>query len=324
MTLKSEFNPWNSFFVPLFFTVFLTLIGIGIGYLSYLELLNGKVDSIFKTPIYGSFILIGTSLILNIQYLQQLKSISITEKGILFKTLFSSKFHPWNTIQSIKILDRNKVMGLDRESTSLKLKSGPQLVIPEIFYRNIGTIRKALLVISAALPTDQPVPFPIALKTHPTKQWTPEPSQLTNMPRYSGNYSLTFNGIVLYGIGILLAMILINRGTSQNFTLMFLAALLFFVLFYSFIGHQAYYFYLDNKFLVVKNHLWPWVSKSYKINDIQEVVLESPYRMEKALRIVSKNFESTLYSAGSLKKKTWDSLERKLGELNIQVIEKSY
>lgn len=84
-------------------------------------------------------------------------------------------------------------------------------------------------------------------------------------------------------------------------------------------GRELHYFYLSDNYLVIKHHLIPWSKKVFQLDEIKEIVLETPYRQANTLRVITKQFVSKKYTAGSLRNNTWRKLKQKFKSLNIQV-----
>jgi hypothetical protein len=76
---------------------------------------------------------------------------------------------------------------------------------------------------------------------------------------------------------------------------------------------------LDKDYLVVKNHVWPWVHQVYRIKEIKQVVLEMPYRRSISLRIITQEYKSRLFPAGSLRKNHWKALLIQLQDLGLYI-----
>lgn len=130
-----------------------------IAYISYLDVLNGKVDSLLKTPIYGSLILLISVIVLLVQYANTLKILSMDEEGISVKGLFQKTHIPWSTIRKIDLFGNRKIMGRNQESILLVLKNDHELVIPVLYYRNIGIIRKVILQATESISSGIPIQF---------------------------------------------------------------------------------------------------------------------------------------------------------------------
>jgi hypothetical protein len=96
------------------------------------------------------------------------------------------------------------------------------------------------------------------------------------------------------------------------------------VLFQGLFGYQLHNFRLNEKLLVVRNHVWLWRNDIYKIEDLREIVFEEPHKMSTSLRVITNNYETKLYPAGSIKNKSWRRLCRRLTELGIPVRNEAY
>jgi hypothetical protein len=72
---------------------------------------------------------------------------------------------------------------------------------------------------------------------------------------------------------------------------------------------------MSDNYLQVKNYLWFWKKTTYRLTDINEVILEIPGKLSESARIVLKNYSASLNPAGSLKNRHWiefmDDLEKK-------------
>ena len=79
------------------------------------------------------------------------------------------------------------------------------------------------------------------------------------------------------------------------------------------------YFELSDTFLLVRNHNLIWRKRFYRLSDIKEIVFEQPEKMPVCLRIVTNDFESKQYPAGTLWNKDWRALKKILTEKNIPV-----
>jgi hypothetical protein len=70
--------------------------------------------------------------------------------------------------------------------------------------------------------------------------------------------------------------------------------------------------------LIIKNHYFPWKKKEFDLKDIEEVSTETPYRRSTGLRIITYQFESKFYGAGSLRSHTWNDLLKDLESIGIK------
>ncbi len=315
MTIQSRFHPVNSIIAPIILVIVLGGIGCGIGFISFLDVSNGKADSIFKTPIYGSVLLFAAMIGMVIHYLKIIKKIQIDNQGIKFTNLFRSEFIRWNDVQKIELTGKSQNMNTPMETTNLILNTGKRIEILAPFYKNISTIRIALEQVLESLINREPIELK-PIKEAP-KVTFPGFVNYLEMNKYSGNHFLSFNGIMIYGMIAFSIYVLLILDSPKY--LGSIAAFSMSGFFYGFMGYQLHYFYMDKNYLVVKNHVWPWVNHEYKIEDIKEVVFELPYKRSISLRVITKGYYSKLYPAGSLSNKTWKALKEEFKGLKVNI-----
>lgn len=82
---------------------------------------------------------------------------------------------------------------------------------------------------------------------------------------------------------------------------------------------QTHYFQISSAYFVVRNQLLFWRKKHYSIDEIKEIVFETKAKMPNCLRVITNDFKSTLYPAGSLNNSTWRALEARLKQEGIKV-----
>ncbi len=82
---------------------------------------------------------------------------------------------------------------------------------------------------------------------------------------------------------------------------------------------MMHYFEVSKNFFIAKNHYFFWIKKVYPLNEIKEIVFEQQYKQPNRLRIITKDFKTKFYLAGSLTDKTWLEMKKKLEEKNIEV-----
>lgn len=208
-------------------------------------------------------------------------------------------------------------MNTPMETTNLILNNEKRIEILAPYYKNISKLRISLEQIREALYTKEPIELKQIIETPKV----PFPGFVNHreMKKYSGNHFLSFNGILIYGMIAFSIYFLLTFGSTKNLGYLLIAFSVSNGFFYSFLGYQLYYFYLDKNYLVVKNHVWPWVNHVYKIEDIKEVVFEIPFRKSISLRVITKGYNSKLYPAGSLSNKTWKALREELTEMKVHI-----
>ena len=80
-----------------------------------------------------------------------------------------------------------------------------------------------------------------------------------------------------------------------------------------------YFFEIKEQKLLVRNHYFPWIKIAYDLDNIEEVSKESPYRRSDGLRIITYEFNSKFYGAGSLRIHSWKELFEDLSSLGIKI-----
>lgn len=315
MTFKSKFHLVNAIIIPIYLLILFGGIGVMVGFISFQDVSNGKVDSIFKTLIYGSVLMFGAMIGLVIHYLKTIKKIQIDNQGIKFTSLFRSEFIRWNDVKKIELIDRSRNRMIIAETTNLDLKSGKEIDIIAAYYQNMPDLRMTLRQVHQFLTNNEPVQ--LIQNTDTRTLESVKHLNISAMNNYSGNHFLSFNGIMIYGMIAFSIYVLLILDSPKY--LGSIAAFSISGIFYGFMGYQLHYFYLDKNYLVVKNHVWPWVNHVYKIEDIKEIVFEIPFRKSISLRVITKGYQSQLYPAGSLKNKSWKGLKEKFEGLKVNV-----
>src|SRR5690606_10380766 len=154
------------------------------------------------------------------------------------------------------------------------------------------------------------------------------PQPITNFDRslieseqkevFKGNPFISLTGILLWGgIGMFtFAFLNGNQSNSAGLLLAFLSVVLFWFFIHSWSMH---YFSLMKDFLIIKNHNLLWRKRYVRLSDIEEVVIEIPEKQANTMRLITKDFKSRLYPAGTLRTQTWRDLIERLDEEGISV-----
>ena len=312
MKISSRLNIVHSILVPAFLVFFLAAIAFLVIMLSFEDVKNGKADSIFKTPIYGGAILFGATIWTIIHYTTTYKSLLIDNRGIKFGNIFKTEFVLWSDIEKIDLIGKSQIMMSPADASKFTLKDGRQIDILSKYYANMPAIRTSLAQVFDCIKAQRPIE--INLKTNVQVKDNLDFVHTNRMTKYSGNHFLSFNGILIYG-WIAVSIYMVSIWSDSGVILIVLAFMLGVI--YGSLGLQLYYFYIGEKYLEVKNHVWPWINDKYRIDDIKQIIFEIPYKRSTSLRIITKDYKSKLYSAGSLRDNTWKTLLHDIKKLNI-------
>lgn len=136
---------------------------------------------------------------------------------------------------------------------------------------------------------------------------------------FKGNQFTTFLGIMLWGFSGFVAYMLFNTlhdpFNGGFLVLSTFGLLLFFVL----LSSAMNYFVLTRDYLIIRNHNFIWKSKIYLLKNIKEVVFEGSGRQENSLVVITKDYKSKRYVAGTLREKNWFNFKNNLEKLGVIV-----
>lgn len=316
MTLSSRFHPINALLVPSILVFMLMAIGCFTGFICFWEVENGHATNIFKTPIYLSGLLLLAAIGTAIHHLKILKKVKISDEGILFRSLFKTELISWESVERIELLGKNFKPLSPVDSTILHLKNGRVVDFWAPFYGNMPVLRQTLTQVATSLENKTSINIqPIAQSF---KASVIPDLDLNRMTKHSGNHVTSFNGVLIYG-SLLFYICVFLTAPSDSYLLITGIGILPTTLLYGFLGYQLYYFYLDHDYLVVKNHVFPWIRDVYPVRNIKIVDIEIPYKRSTSMRVITKEYRTGLYPADSLRKKHWKELSKHLQSLGIEV-----
>ncbi len=230
---------------------------------------------------------------------QKSPRILFDDEFLTVKYLFNEKIYNWSSITDIYLSRKESYMLQSMEATSIIFDNGEKLNIWQDLYGNCEEMRSYISQRSSEKIRD---PRPNIISNY---------LQTITRRRYSGNVFTSFNTLLIIGMAIFMAST--NKGKSKpgGSLIMFVCLIL---LFFFLLGIQMNYFLIDEGYLIIKNQFFPWVNKRIRLEDIVEVDIETPNKRSTGLRIITKDFNSKIYGAGSLRSNNWDDL---LGDLKL-------
>jgi hypothetical protein len=135
---------------------------------------------------------------------------------------------------------------------------------------------------------------------------------------YKGSPIFSFRGILMWGL--ILPIILLPLYSKRDVNIKGLLLLIPFCLGWFLLNSwMMHYFEISKNFFIVKNHYFFWKKDIYSIPDIKEIVFESQPKQANKLRIITKDFKTKFYLAGSLNDKTWLEMKKDLESKKIIV-----
>jgi hypothetical protein len=134
---------------------------------------------------------------------------------------------------------------------------------------------------------------------------------------FKGDQLTSLRGLSLWGFFIFFSYLMITGKSHPLIMYGFLGV--FFIMWFGLNSYFMHYFGLSDKYLVVRNHNFIWLNKIYRLEDISEIVFETQGKWPNCLRVITKDFQSKLYPAGTLRNSTWLDLRDKLQLKGISV-----
>ena len=313
----------NIFLTGLILLVVAGIFG-GMGTLSIFKVINDLKSGVPLTKTMFIVPLIFYPFLFYTFYylLTYFPSLTICKDGIELSTIFKTKKYSWTEIKQIQITGKQfhkfLFVSMPVEATTIQLNDNSEIYLWIDYYRNKPDLRVILDRANDILKDnkqfsklnfniDRPNFADIYLNEIDVKE-------------FNGNHLFTFNGLFFYGwvifIGFMVStkpqVFLTNYGAiiSLSFATLVITGML---------SYQMHYFQISGQYLIVRNTIWFWRKDIYPLEDIREVVVETPHKLSTSLRVITNGFRDKLYPAGSLNDKTWKEIMEQLRSNKIKV-----
>jgi hypothetical protein len=250
------------------------------------------------TAIYAFYIVF--------QYYKNVPKIVISRKTILF----SGKSYNLKDINKINISGKQPfpiiIVNMQKEAANIEFNDKKVLNIYDDMYSNLPAIKQFL---EAAY-----------YNTELKKSYSNQP-----LIKYPGGHFYYYkDSFVLSMREMLFSFMITMFALSALKTGSFSLLLLTIVIFYPIFALVVNYVGLNEKHLVIKNHLLFWKRETYTLSEIKEIVFESHYKEPNSIRVITKNYFTKKYAAATLNDSTWRKLETELLKENIIVRNEIY
>jgi len=313
METRSKFSV-KTVYIPLVLALLVFACGIWLGMHPELKLKTGVFGK--HNAEVGALGLTFLGLLWVWLLIRKAKRITLTANDITLQSLFGKRIITKTEIVSIDLLAREDggfTSSNKRVSGTLfMLNDFDKIFIAERYYSNYSELKDALKANFANLV--------IAGNAVKNVQDSFISSYSNTAEKFSGNALFTFNTmfLIMFSVGLFSTPYLAKTGNINVafFFLFFVISVIFFLL----SGMQMNYFIIMNNRLVIKNHFWPWRNIEYDINDIEQVIAESNWRVSNDLRINFKSNPTKTYGAGSLRDKTWRALIERFSALGVSAV----
>jgi hypothetical protein len=313
--IKSKFS-FGEYYVTIFFITCITIIPALICLLNPFKPIHISSKG-FDLPLGVFGIILLLTFLYWMYFMLKFPSWIIGADGLTIKNLLKSKLIAWADIDQIdmdcKEYYPSMFISNKWDAVTITLKDGEKIIFLDPNYSNSTDLK--ILLARVIVLKDQNANISLEINLVLPEKLSINEIAEGQLTKFSDNYLTSFSGIFFYLImAIFTFMMLVGK-----FTMLALSPLLFMTFFYYNFGNQLYYFFMSDNYLVVINHVFPWYKKIYAIENIKEVFFESSRRRSTTLIIVTKEFQSGQFAAGSLRNKTWKVFKARFNELQIPI-----
>lgn len=219
----------------------------------------------------------------------------------------------WSDIVQIELVGKRRVrsiIGKDYlEAAAFILKNGETKIIFDDMYSNTWQIKSFIQMVVI-----DKMPF----YTSPATYIDKDALAFDFFDTFKGNQLTSLRGILLWGFIIIIVFKFFLFSIPFNLKgLPYITgfSLIIFILF----SYQMYYFEVSDNYFVIRNHNFLWINKAYTIAEIKEIVFETREKLPYCLRVITKDFKSNFYPAGTLRHDDWLALKAKIETYHIKV-----
>jgi|GEM_PF-5601974 len=135
---------------------------------------------------------------------------------------------------------------------------------------------------------------------------------------YANHYFTSVIGIMLTLITVMFTTMFFTSDNPVPVWFIYFMSLLGLCV-YAYCGTLVHYFQVGNEYLVIRNHIFFWKRRYFKLADIAEVSIDSLHNHPNFLKFSTRNFRTHRYFASTLRDKTWLALKDRLEERGVKV-----
>lgn len=308
MTIISRRHPFKFYLALILGSVLMMGLGIFLISLFFNKLGSHsfKPSMYLMLPLSVGIVILGPYTIS--RYIKNSPGIVIDEKSISF----NAKTYFFHEIEKIKFTGKENfpyLIPYPMEATTIFFHNGSRRFIFDDMYENAAQMKSCLqqVVVEKKPYASNPAPTISPSELHAEMFYT-----------YKGSPFFSFRAIIFWSIPVMVVVLdLKNTSRPNNGSVIALLGLS--VLWTVLHGWMMHYFEVSQKFLVIRNHIFFWKKKIYLVDELMEVVYETRNKMPNCLRVISKDFKTKLYPAGTLTKNTWLGLKQILEGRGIKV-----
>lgn len=246
-------------------------------------------------------------------HLRNAYNLFIDSNKILVKNIFNRKELQWNEIDTIRLTGKTShknILIQKKEASVIYLKSGEKIEIIDRYYSNTHKIKYTF---SSILSTGK---LPVDFNENPVQN---NDFVLESGQTYKNNPFLNFYTFLIISLACFIIFQMIT-SYFQSKQIIWQIPILILPFIYMYLSYGSFYFIVNDKYLLVKNHFIPFLIKVYPLNQIEEIVFDGSGNIPmKKLMVVTKKFRTYTFHASSLRNKTWGKLKEKFSEKEIKI-----
>lgn len=253
------------------------------------------------------YFIVSIAMYFNYKYITNSYKIIMNKNGINYR----KQFYSWDDISDIKITGKRSIIfGAEAECATLIFKNLKTIVIFDDIYYNSSEMKYFIQQI-------------VIDKNEKLEEYK-KSNNLTNYKDelfipYKGNAIFSFRGILMWSLILFILLMPFYLKKKIEFDVSMLFLLGFSLIWFTLNSYLMHYFEISNNYFAVKNHYFFWINKVYNLSDIHEIVFETQSKQPNKLRLITKDFKSKVFPAGSLADKTWLEMKSEFESKNISV-----
>lgn len=306
--ITTKRHPFKFYLSVIFGSLFLFAVGTFLSFESIKILQNTTIaPKQYLLPIF-SLVVFSLAIYMLFSYWKNTPIVTI-EKDILKigKNLFYLK-----DIENIELTGKMPfrfIITFPMEGTAILFKNGTEQILFDDMYSNFNEVKYFLE--QTIIKKDNYIPIS-------TTKIDEKEIRFETEENFKGNQFTSFRGLSLWLFLVFFLIMIISKPQNLKIGgfLFFIGFGTFWFLLHSWLMH---YFGLTKKYLIIRNHNFIWIQKIYALSEIKEIVFETQGKQPNSMRVITNDFKSKLYPAGTLSDSTWLDMKSKLESRGIKV-----
>lgn len=219
------------------------------------------------------------------------------------KIIFNADVYHWEDALSISLRRKQPfkyIFNFPMEGIKIRFKNGDiKYIFDDLYYK---TWQAKYLIQELVIDKKEDFEFEIASYNNTIPKYQ-------DFRDYKGSLLKSVYGISLWAMPIFFIFLITSNADSLHTKVSVMISIIGFLYF---IGNSYFlhYFSISDNYLMIRNHVFFWKHRVYKIADVKEIVFESESRWPNCLRVITKDYRSKLYPADTLSDKTWIEIKR--------------